>query len=477
MRLPLGMTCRSFLLLAPAFVATGCSSATKSYEDVDGTVGQRTGLSVRLPNKQLSESDVRREVASLMARPLTASTAAQIALLNSRRVRATLEELNLSQADLLEASLPSNPTLTSSVRWPRGGGGANSEFGVAADVLNVLLLPLRKRLAIHEYEAAKRRVSHELLEAVFDVKEAFHELQAAQELLKRLQTAAEINQVSGDIAGRLREAGNITALELLQEQTNSQQSAVDISRATGETAAARERVNRLLGLTTAEGRAWRFSEGLPPMPKAEPSLAALEAAAMANRQDLAAEAETLAALEKGHSLTRKMRYFPALNLGINTEREVDGERLTGPTLDVEVPLFNQGQGRMMKSSAQLAKARASHEALGLEVRSDVRASLQRVQLARKLYQQLSGTLLPQRQRILAETLLQYNAMQSSNFELLQAKSAEIEAQRAAIEALRDYWVARAELEKATGGSLTPARTVLGGKSATSATRSGGDHVH
>lgn len=462
------MTGHPLFLASLAFVVTGCGSVTRSYDDVADTVGLRTGHRVPLPTRQLAEADVGREVSSLLSRPLTASTAAQIALLNSRRVRATLEELNLSQADLLEASLPSNPTLAASVRWPHGGGGANSEFGLAADALNLLLLPLRRRLALHEYEAAKRRVSHELLEVVFETKEAFYELQAAQQLLNRLKTASEVNQVSGDIARRLREAGNITELELLREQTNAQQSAVDVNRASGEISAAREKVNRLLGLTTSQGRAWRFSENLPAMPKAEPSLASLEAAAVANRQDLAAEAETVVALEQGYSLTRKMRFFPALNVGVETEREVDGERLTGPTLDVELPVFNQGQGRVMKADATLAKAKASREALELEVRSDVRAALQRVQLARQLYQQISGSLLPQRQRILAETLLQYNAMQVSNFELLQAKSTEVEAQRSAIEALRDYWVARADLEKAAGGSLKPAKASMGGKAAQSA---------
>jgi cobalt-zinc-cadmium efflux system outer membrane protein len=468
------MMSRSLLLAALAFTVTGCSSAMRSYDDVAATVTSRTGKVVPSPARQLSGHDVNREVSFLLTRSLTANTAAQIALLNSRRVRATLEELNLSQADLLEASLPSNPTLSSSVRWPSGGGGSNSEFGLAADVLNLLLLPLRRRLALHEYEAAKRRVSHELLEVVFETKEAFYELQAAQHLLNRLKTAAEVNQVSSDMARRLREAGNITELELLQEQTNSQQAAVEITRANGEVAAARERVNRLLGLTSSQARAWRFSENLPAMPGKEPSLASLESAAVANRQDLAAEAEIVVALEQGYSLTRKMRYFPAFNVGVDTEREVEGERLTGPTLEVELPLFNQGQGRLMKATAELAKARASHDALELEIRSDVRSALQRVQLARQLHQQLSSVLLPQRQRILAETLLQYNAMQVSTFELLQAKSAEIEAERAVVEALRDYWVARGELEKAAGGSLKPARVVPAGKAP--AQRSG-VHVH
>lgn len=439
-------------VLPLAVAAAGCT-ATRSYEEVAETIQSRTGKVIHLPGNQLSQYDVNASVTSLLKRPVTAESAAQIALLNSRRVRATLEELNLSQADLLEASIPSNPSLASSVRFPNEGGGRNVEAGLTADILNLMLLPLRKSLALREYEAAKKRISHELLDVIFETKEAFYEFQGELQIMQRIQTTAQVNQVSSDIAKRLRDAGNITALEMLQEQTNAQQSSVDISRAKGAIAVAREKVNRLLGLTTAQGASWNPSDQLLSMPRADPKLAAVEAAAVANRQDLAAQAETLAAFQQGYGLTTKMRYLTALDIGVNHERETDGARLTGPTLDIELPIFNFGQARVLKAKAEVAKATATYEAIDLEVRSDVRRAWQQLNVARQLYQQITSSLLPQRQKILGETLLQYNAMQLSNFVLLQAKTSELEAQRAAVEALRDYWIARAELEKAAGGSL------------------------
>ena len=73
--------------------------------------------------------------------------------------------------------------------------------------------------------------------------------------------------------------------------------------------------------------------------------------------------------------------------------------------------------------------------------------------ARDAAEYYEKVLLPQRQRILRETLLQYNAMQVSNYILLAAKEREALAEREAIEALRDYWIARARLENAAGGNL------------------------
>lgn len=442
---------------------SGLNKPSASLADVNTIVRARTGQEVRLPATRLEQRDVDEYTAALLRSPLTAHSAAQVALLKSQKLRATLEGLHLSQADLLEASLPSNINLTSRARWPHSGaGGTNLEMELAGDVINWLLLPLRRKVALKEYEAAKRRVSHEVLDLVFEVKEALYEVQAQQQILRSQGIAADISGVSTDIAQRLRKAGNITELELLQEQTNLQQAKLEQTRKQGQLTTTREKLSRLMGLTTAESARWRTADALPSLPSAEPSLSGLEAAAVEQRQDLAAQRETWAALRQGDSLTRKMRYLPALNVGGNTERETDGARVSGPTLDVELPLFNWGQARVQRSAAAAAQARANYEALDLEVRSDVRTALAEVRNARSAYTQLAAHILPQRQRILKETLLQYNAMQVSNFILLRAKEDEIQAQREAIEAQRDYWTARARLERAVGGSIRPRS---GGKSA------------
>ena len=49
--------------------------------------------------------------------------------------------------------------------------------------------------------------------------------------------------------------------------------------------------------------------------------------------------------------------------------------------------------------------------------------------------------------------LQYNGMFVGVFQLLQARRDQIDAAREYIEALRDYWTARANLERAVGGRL------------------------
>jgi cobalt-zinc-cadmium efflux system outer membrane protein len=45
-------------------------------------------------------------------------------------------------------------------------------------------------------------------------------------------------------------------------------------------------------------------------------------------------------------------------------------------------------------------------------------------------------------------------MQIGPFQLLQAKQEEVKTGAESVKALRDYWIARAELEKAVGGNLS-----------------------
>jgi len=52
-----------------------------------------------------------------------------------------------------------------------------------------------------------------------------------------------------------------------------------------------------------------------------------------------------------------------------------------------------------------------------------------------------------------ESQLRYSAMLLGVFQLLQARREQIEGYRSYLETVRDYWITRAELERATGGSL------------------------
>ena len=92
-------------------------------------------------------------------------------------------------------------------------------------------------------------------------------------------------------------------------------------------------------------------------------------------------------------------------------------------------------------------------ALAIDVRSEVRAATAEVVTSRRRADELRRVLVPTRERIVALSQQHYDAMLLGVHQLLMAKQSEVNAYREYIEAVRDYWIARAELSRATGGKL------------------------
>jgi outer membrane protein, heavy metal efflux system len=102
-------------------------------------------LSERLPGHQVSwnrglqeDAAVEAAVRDLLADELSADGAVQVALVNNRGLRATYEDLGVSQADLVQAGLLSNPVFSASVRWTMNPAeGVNLGFGLVQSFVDL----------------------------------------------------------------------------------------------------------------------------------------------------------------------------------------------------------------------------------------------------------------------------------------------------------------------------------------------------
>ena len=104
-------------------------------------------------------------MAALLADSLSADAAVQVALLNSPWLQAIYEDLGVAQAQLVQAGPLSNPVFGGRALWGLGERGApDLGFNVAFEFLDVLWVPLRKRVARSEYESARLRVAEAVLD-------------------------------------------------------------------------------------------------------------------------------------------------------------------------------------------------------------------------------------------------------------------------------------------------------------------------
>lgn len=452
------MSARRLPIVLAATLQAACASVDPkpSFEAVQTTVAERTG---RRPlwSRDAEEARAAHEtVVALLKDELTVERAVQVAFLNNPSLQATFEEVGMSQADVAQASRIENPELSGFLRWPHAGAGSNPDLSLVQNVFDIFVAPLRKKVATAELEQTKLRVANEVLGLAAEVKEAYYTLQARGQLVTRLRRVLDLTQAAFDFAEKLHAAGNLPDLELENQLALHRQSKVDVARAEAEVRVDRERMNRLLGLW-GPLTAWSASDQLPAIPKEEIPLEGLETLAVAQRQDLAAARWGVDLVGRALALKKKTRFFPVgIHLGINTEKDVTAERVTGPELSLQLPIFDTGKASIARLQAEHRRAQRQLEALAVNARSGVRESRDRMLAARDLATYYGEVLLPQRVRILDLTLRYYNMMLKGAFDLLLAKQQEVEAEKAYVEAWRDYWLARVRLEKELGGALPSA---------------------
>ena len=452
------------VLVALALPAlAGSPKKQPASQPVEQAVKERTGLALRWQQDAAAREAALAEVRGLLKKPLTVNRAVQIALLNNRELLATFEDVGVSAAELREVGLWKNPSFDLSVRFPdRPPSGANWEEAVAFDLLDLLMIPLRKRVAADQLAAVQLRVADETVKLVSEVKTAVYELQGDAALLAHRRTIAEIQSTAVELSQRQHEAGNITDLALAQQQAVYNSARLELAMAENEQREHREKLNRLLSLWGGD-TAWKIAGGLAPLPASDVPLRGLESLAVAQRLDLGAAHLELAGVVRALGLTKSYRYIGALEFGVNTERESDRTNMTGPTLRLELPLFNFGQARVAKGQAELRRAERTLEALAIGIRADVRALHDKLAALRDAVRFYENELVPTRRAITAGMLLQYNGMLVGNYELFITRAEQIEAEHKAIETLRDYWITRAELERAVGGNLRARRGGTAGK--------------
>lgn len=450
------MNSRLVLTTACLVSLAGCAPMTKDrgFGGVRNVVAARTGLDVHWDQGTPADAQVAERVREMLSRSLAADDVVQIALLNNRRMQAAYERLGVAQADLVEAGLLENPVFHGRPRWPdRPPTATNIELGVEWDFLQALMIPARKQLAGIRFEGVRLGVTNDVLTFVGQVREAYYTLIAAEQLSSVLRVVAEAAEASYELAERMSAAGNVPDLDLENQRALYEEAKLEYARAQLESLEARERLNALMGLW-GDQTAWSVPAQLPEMPAIEASISHLESAAIANRLDLTEAGREVEAVSAALGITRNWRYFLFARIGIDSERDTSGQWVTGPELQIELPIFNQRQADIARLEAELRASEDRLTALAIEIRSEIRALRTRLILTRQVVERYQAVIVPTYQRIVQLSQEQYNFMLIGIFQVLEARKEEMRTYRDYVNQVRDYWMTRARLERAIGARLT-----------------------
>jgi len=444
-------------IVAVALATSGCAELARD----DGMLAVETAAQADLGKEVVKIRDdrdaalVSARVRSLLAKPLTLSSAVQIALLNHRGLQAAFNELGISEAQLLEASLPPAPTI--SLQRLVGSGGFEIERQILQNVLALLTMPRRREIAQARFKAAQARAIEATLRASVDAMRAYYRALAASEAARSFEEARLSAEAVSDLAKQLGETGAMSKLDQARQHAFHADVSAQLATARLRQRVERERLIRALALWGADAR-FVMPSKLPALPAKPASTASIEREAVLRRADLVVARLELDALALQLGLVRKTRLINVLEVsGISTSEketktvaglpEVDKVSRRGLELEVQIPIYDFGER-------------------AVNARSQAREAYQLYRGTYDLARHYEREVLPLRKIVAEEALLNYNAMTRDLFALIADARARVLANVQAIEARRDFWLATVELHAAIAGggasAEPPPRAASGG---------------
>ncbi len=370
---------------------------------------------------QQDRARARRKVAARLAGGLTRSEAVAVALINNQRLQAAFEEVGISRAELSQAGLYENPTLTALFRWPVSGeqeSGTNIEAGLSFNLADLWRVPLKGSLAEVRLQRVTLQVADQVRMTRLKVLGAYDRLFYLQKMLHLQKEMLASLRAQAAEAQRRQRFGYETALEVYVIRAAVAEAQVMLAQRRMELDMARARLTRLLGLAPGELPALKG-----PLPKAERPLPAAPKAvalALARRLDLKVarlrirEARRGLALQRG-SLVRR------IHLGASYEREVEGTAVLGPEVEIELPVFDQNRAQLAKAQFMIRQAQKKVAALEGRIRESVGNHLAQVAFLRQKAEALRARIVPLRRRSVAFARKYAGRMQLSRLVIHQSQ--------------------------------------------------------
>lgn len=439
-------------ILLPGLLATGCSKIPPVDDGfVACTVANRIDSQAEWRQGCCQDEQIQTFIQCAAANELTADSAIQIALLNNPKIQAIFEEIGIARADLVEAGLLSNPSFSIEVRYPHIKNlHTNIEYLITSSLLDIFLIPLRTRLAATEFEQTKLKVSNEILNLAFDVRETYYELVLEKKKISYIQSVVELTSINSEIVSKQINVGNVNTLEFQLSQSRLLEAELELAKSQAEIIRLGEKLNRLLGFN--EEICLILPDYLDGIDYQGFDICTLESIAIEERLDLQVARFEIARLGRMLGLKDWWTYTN-LQGGLAGERDPDGTNLIGPGFSGELPIFNYGQAARMRLFAQLRQAQGRLAELEIKVRSEVREAHKLLMSYLKIINEYQYRLLPMQGKISASSEELYNVMGLGVDKLLENKRLEVVANKNYTQSIKEYLVARVELDRALGGYL------------------------
>ena len=443
------------LAVSGVLLLTGCATVdiNQSIARVNQDAGSVTGGKLTLARTDRERNELRGMATVILARPLSADDAVQLALINSPSMQAVLAQSWADGAAAAQSGRLPNPLLT----LDRIASPGSVDFGrmLGVGLLDILSLPQRNRVALSRLEQGHLQLTADVVERVTQVRQAWVTAVAAQQSLSYAKQVNESAQASAELARRMLEVGNFNKLQRARQQAFYADATAQWASVEQVAIASREALVRLLGLTDAQAQQLQLPERLPDLPSTPRAPEEVSSAASRGRLDVKAAQATVNATAAAQGLTW-LASFTDIELSIvhnTTKDRVEGQRTQsrGAEIAVTLPVFDWGDLKRDAMNARLLAAANRLEATVRAAGSHLRESYSAYRTTYDIARHYRDEVVPLRRLIADENVLRYNGMIIGVFELLADSRDQIASVISAINAQQQFWLADAALQAAILG--------------------------
>lgn len=268
-----------------------------------------------------------------------------------------------------------------------------------------------------------------------------------QRALRQQQTALA-SKLSEFVRGRAK-AGEISPLDAAQAQVDAQRLLLETRKLEASSVSLQGQLKPMLGIQSSDSLT--LSGDLPSL--AVPGMGA----GWMQRADYQLAQTKIAAALTGKDLA-KARRMPDVTAGLFASREMQDvtpanrERtgFLGFRISIPLPFWNRNQGEIAEKTASAERARLESEALGNQIISEAETARREMQANADLAHETRNKLLPLVIEQTDKLEKAYEDGQTDLLTVLRAREQRLHLEAAALDAVRDFHLARIRYEAATG---------------------------
>lgn len=444
---PLSLLCSSILICSNAYSADGVPLVQGNRENQAPSVETQ-------PIKSKATSAHAHD-APKTAGALTLDAAIQKALAASPRLRSASASVLASRGERRQAGLLPNPELAFETENFAGGGSYkgfdSSETTVGVSQLIELGGKRSSRQAVAEQGVTLSQFDFEAerLNLIRDVTVAYVEAVAAEERLKIADEQRDLaEQVYKEVGQRVSAAREPVIQQNKAEITRAT-SRITYDTAQREVTQTKRKLSALWGGNgeiIALDSASLFAVTEPP---ATPTVESdLPQNPDITRWDAEVKRSQAAyALEKANAIPD-----PRLSVGMRDFRE-SGNQAFIAGISIPIPVFNRNQGNIERARHGVSKTESDGQNAKLQLGSELSQRYQEMSIAFGQVESLEHSIIPAAAKSFSLSRTGYRAGKFGFLEVLDSQRTLFEVKEQRVTALRNYHVARAEVERLTAKNL------------------------